>query len=117
MLGVTSILLGLLVLVLFSSWLINRIRGGTDKQQSWERHKDAQQREPPVEIGDVREAAIVEFTTHHSGTQQAVCKVEGFVVFVEELPDGLSETDVIRFKILSFNRGHTSATARYLGQV
>ncbi len=120
MIGTGSLVLGLLTLVLFTSWLLKRIFGSGssgDKQESWERHKEAQGREPPVEIGDVREVAIEEFTTHHSGDRQAVCKVEGFVIFVEDLPGGLAETDVIRAKVLSFNRGHTSATATFLDRV
>ena len=122
MFGISSLVLGLLVMVLFTSWLVNRLRGSRsgdydhDQQESWEKHRDAQGREPPVAIGDVREVAIQEFTTHHSGERQAVCKVEGFVIFVEDLPGGLEETDVIRAKVLSFNRGHTSATATFRGR-
>lgn len=115
MIGAGSLVLGLLVTVLFASWLFRRFRRpSSDRRESWERHKNAQRREPPVDIGDVRTVAIEEFTIHHTGERQAVCKVEGFVVFVEDLPDGLAETDVIRAKVLSFNRGHTSATATYL---
>lgn len=115
MIGTGSLVLGILTLVLFTTWLLGRVfRGGGDKQESWERHKEAQSREPPVEIGDVETVAIEEFTTHHSGDRQAVCKIEGFVLFVEDLPGGLAETDVIRVKVLSFNRGHTSATATFL---
>ncbi|MFC4543879.1 TRAM domain-containing protein [Halosolutus amylolyticus] len=116
MIWATAIALGVLATVLFASWLIRRFRGGrsSEQRESWERHREAQERDPPVEIGDVRTVAIEEFTTHHSGERQAVCKVEGFVVFVEDLPGGLAETDVIRAKILSFNRGHTSATATFV---
>ncbi|SIR73318.1 TRAM domain-containing protein [Natronorubrum thiooxidans] len=120
MLGVTSLLLGILVIVLFGSWLLKRFRGGTRSpaaQASYERHKEAQQREPPVELGDVRQVAIQEFTEHHSGEQQALCKIEGFVVFVEALPASLDVGDVIEIKVLSFNRGHTSATATFLDRV
>ncbi|WP_436347367.1 TRAM domain-containing protein [Natronorubrum sp. FCH18a] len=117
MLGVTSLALGLIVIVLFGSWLIRRFRGGSRsaaQRESYERHRDAQQREPPVDIGDVRTVAIQEFTEHHSGERQAVCKIEGFVVFVEDLPADLDVGDVLEIKVLSFNRGHTSATASFV---
>ncbi|QCC55793.1 TRAM domain-containing protein [Natronorubrum bangense] len=117
MLGVTSLLLGMIVIVLFGSWLFKRVRGGTRstaQQASYERHREAQEREPPVDLGDVRQVAVQEFTDHHSGQRQAVCKIEGFVVFVEEIPTSLDIGDVIEVKILSFNRGHTSATATFL---
>ncbi|WP_246998724.1 TRAM domain-containing protein [Halosolutus gelatinilyticus] len=115
MIAEASIVLGLLVTVLFASWLVGRVRGPSgDRRESRKRHEAATEREPPVDIGDVRTVAIEEFTTHHSGERHAVCKVEGFVVFVEDLPDGLEETDVIGVKVLSFNRGHTSASARFL---
>ncbi|MFP8953905.1 TRAM domain-containing protein [Natrialbaceae archaeon A-arb3/5] len=116
LLGVASLFLGALVIVLFASWVIRRFRGGNRpaaQQQSWESHTDAQQREPPVELGERYEAAVHEFTEHHTGEQQALCKIEGFVVFVEDVPNGLEAGDVIEFTILSFNRGHTSATATY----
>lgn len=109
---------GLLVVLVVGSWLLKRIRSGgrsAAQQQSYDRHKAAQEREPPVDLGDVREAAVREFTEHHSGERQAVCKIEGFVVFVEEIPADLSVGDVIELEVLSFNRGHTSATARFRG--
>ncbi len=119
MLGVASLALGLIVIVVFGSWLLKRFRGGSRssaQRESYDRHNDAQEREPPVDLGDVREVAVQEFTEHHSGERQAVCKIEGFVVFVEDVPDGLEVGDVIETKILSFNRGHTSATATFLGR-
>ncbi|ELZ07473.1 TRAM domain-containing protein [Natrialba aegyptia] len=118
MLGVASLVLGLLVIVLFASWVVRRVRGpggSAAQRNSWESHREAQQREPPVEIGDEREVAIQEFSEHHTGERQAVCKIEGFVVFVEDVPARCEPTDVIRISILSFNRGHTSATAQYVG--
>lgn len=96
-------------------WLVKRIRRNkSDQRRSRERHTAAQQREPPVDIGDVRTAAVEEFTTHHSGERHAVCKIEGFVVFAQDVPTDLEVTDVVRIKILSFNRGQTSATATVL---
>ena len=108
---------GVLVILLVGSWLRKRVRGGRSagRHQSYEKHKAAQEREPPVDLGDVREAAIHEFTDHHSGEQRAVCKIEGFVVFFEEITGDLSVGDVIELEVLSFNRGHTSATARFRG--
>ncbi|MDQ2049995.1 RNA-binding protein [Natronolimnohabitans sp. A-GB9] len=118
MLGAASLILGVIVMVAFGSWLIGRVRGSSGskaQRESYERHREAQMREPPVEIGDTETVAVHEFTDHHSGQQQAVCKVEGFVVFVEDIPDALEVGDVIEVQILSFNRGHTSATATYTG--
>ena len=115
MLGAASLVLGGIVGVFFVSWLVGRVRSAdSERRESAARHRAAQQREPPVEIGDTRTVAIEEFTTPHSGTRQAVCRIEGFVVFVEDLPDDLEERDVIEITILSFNRGHTSATATFL---
>ena len=118
MLEVASIALGVFALLVFGSWFVRRVRGGRSatQRESYKRHEEAQRREPPVDLGDVREAAVHEFTDHHSGERRAVCKIEGFVVFVEELPSGLEVGDVIELEILSFNRGHTSATARFLGR-
>ncbi|QCS43558.1 TRAM domain-containing protein [Natrinema versiforme] len=107
-----------IVALVIGSWLFKRFRGrSADERRSWERHTDAQERDPPVDIGDVEETAIREFSDHHSGERRAVCKIEGFVVFVEDVPDDCDPTDVIRIKILSFNRGHTSATATHLETV
>lgn len=58
----------------------------------------------------------MEFTDHHSGARVAVGKVEGFVLFTEEVPDGVEVGDVIRAEVLSFNRGRTSADARMVGR-
>ena len=125
MVSVTSLVIGVAVVVVVGSWAIKRIRGRdrptgrpetTAQRESAERHREAQGREPPVDVGDVREVAVHEFTEHHTGERQAVCKIEGFVVFVEDVPADLAVGDVIEITILSFNRGHTSATARYVGR-
>ncbi|MFC4247372.1 RNA-binding protein [Natribaculum luteum] len=116
MIGAASLAFGAVVAVVFGTWLFRRVRGGrpADERESFERHREAQAREPPVELGDVHEAGVVDFSRHHTGERHAVCKVEGFVVFVEDVPADLEVADVVRFKLLSFNRGHTSATATYL---
>ncbi|WP_367175489.1 TRAM domain-containing protein [Haloarcula rubripromontorii] len=77
-------------------------------------HEAAQEREPPVELGETYEFGITEFSDHHSGDRVAVGKVEGFVLFTEDVPSSVSAGDVIRAKVLSFNRGHTSADARFV---
>jgi len=79
-------------------------------------HEAAQGREPPVELGDVCEFGIVEFTDHHSGERIAVGKVEGFVLFTEDVPADVTEGDVIRAKVLSFNEGRTSADATFVAK-
>ncbi|QSW97903.1 TRAM domain-containing protein [Haloterrigena alkaliphila] len=117
MFGVEALGVGVFVVLAFGAWLLRRVRGGgrsAAQRESYERHRDAQQRDPPVDLGDVREVAVHEFTDHHSGERRAVCKIEGFVVFVEDVPTDLAVGDVIDVEILSFNRGHTSATARFL---
>jgi predicted RNA-binding protein with TRAM domain len=116
MIGQTALVVGTLVLLLVASWLFRRLRGdrSRDRRRSRDRHEAAREREPPVDIGDVETVAIREFTEHHSGERHAVGKIEGFVVFVEDVPGDCEPTDVIRIKILSFNRGHTSATATFL---
>ncbi|WP_222919893.1 RNA-binding protein [Natrinema sp. SYSU A 869] len=118
MLGPTVVGGGVLVALVLVLWLFKRVRGGSaDEQQSRKRHREAQKRDPPVDIGDIETVAIREFTDHHTGERQAVTKVEGFVIFVEDVPDSCEPTDTIRAKVLSFNRGHTSATATYLETV
>ncbi|NGM70022.1 RNA-binding protein [Natronolimnobius sp. AArcel1] len=119
MLGTTSIVLGGIVGVVFLTWLFRRARGtgsSTAQRESRKRHEEAQQRDPPVDIGDTHTVAVHEFTEHHTGETQAVCKVEGFVVFVEDIPADLEVGDTLEVKILSFNRGHTSATATFQGR-
>ncbi|WP_049895478.1 TRAM domain-containing protein [Halopiger xanaduensis] len=115
MLGVVAAVVALVVSLVVATWLLLRIGGRwADRRKSERRHREAQEREPPVEIGDERAVAVQEFTEHHSGKRHAVCKIEGFVVFVEDVPSSVAAGDVIEIEILSFNRGHTSATARFL---
>lgn len=140
MIGGGSLLLGLVMGVVFIAWAVGRLRRSEadpageyesefteqdttnwetdpEKRRSWDRHRDAQGRTPPVEIGDIHTLGIEEFTPHHSGAQRAVGRIEGFVVFVDDVPESVAVTDVIRVKILSFNRGHTSATATFVERV
>jgi len=102
---------GILVLLLAVVG-VRRWRSGPSESRA--AHEAAQQRDPPVDIGDTYEFGIVEFADHHSGERVAVGKVEGFVIFTEEVPERLDEGDVIRAKVLSFNRGHTSADAQFV---
>ena len=115
--SVTPLLIGgavlLLVVLVGVFWLR---RGSSDKRQSKQAHEAAQQRDPPVEIGETYEFGVTEFTDHHSGERVAVGKVEGFVLFTEDVPDSCSKGDVIRAKVLSFNKGRTSADATYQGR-
>lgn len=103
-------LLGVLVIVLLLR------RRSSDRTESERAHEQAQQREPPVELGETYEFGVSEFTDHHSGERVAVGKVEGFVLFTEDVPASVSEGDVIRAKVLSFNKGRTSADATYAGK-
>ena len=119
MIGTGSLAIGLAMIVVVGWWLLGRLRGGdggrtADQRESWERHQAARERAPPVDVGDVVTLGVQEFSSHHSGEVHAVGKVEGFVIFVEDLPEDLAVGDVIRAKVLSFNRGHTSASATFL---
>ncbi|WP_436927987.1 hypothetical protein [Halosimplex amylolyticum] len=92
-------------------------RRSADGRASKRAHDAAQEREPPVEIGETYEFGVAEFTDHHSGDRVAVGKVEGFVLFTEDVPDSLAEGDAIRARVLSFNRGRTSADATFVERV
>ncbi|QLG62936.1 TRAM domain-containing protein [Halorarum salinum] len=103
------------VAVLLVGLLLSR-RGSRDERESRRAHEAARSRAPPVEIGETYEFGVTEFTDHHSGDRVAVGKVEGFVLFAEDVPEAVDEGDVIRAKVLSFNRGHTSADATFVGR-
>ncbi|MFB6222795.1 MAG: TRAM domain-containing protein [Haloarcula sp.] len=90
------------------------LRRSSASSESKRAHEAAQERDPPVNIGETYEFGITEFTDHHSGDRVAVGKVEGFVLFIEDVPSSASAGDVIRAKVLSFNRGHTSAAAQFV---
>ena len=95
--------------------VVSRLRGPSEEARESKRaHDAAQEREPPVEIGETYEFGVTELTDHHSGEEVAVGKVEGFVVFTEDIPRDLSTGDVIRAKVLSFNEGRTSADATFV---
>ena len=101
----------LVLLVGVGLWRRRRTAGTRKSQRA---HEDAQGRDPPVDIGETVEFGITEFSDHHSGERVAVGKVEGFVVFAENVPANASVGDVVRVKILSFNRGQTSADGKVL---
>ena len=105
---------GLAVLLLLVVGL--RRRGSADASASKRAHDAAQERPPPVDIGSTYEFGVTDFSDHHSGDRVAVGKVQGFVVFTEDVPSSLSEGDVIRAKVTSFNRGNTSADATFVGR-
>jgi predicted RNA-binding protein with TRAM domain len=103
--------IALLVLLAVAS----RLRGPSgEAKESKRAHDAAQERDPPVEIGETYEFGVTELTDHHSGEEVAVGKVEGFVLFAEDIPGDLSTGDVIRAKVLSFNEGRTSADATFV---
>jgi predicted RNA-binding protein with TRAM domain len=97
-----------LVLVVVVLW---RRRSSSGARRSKQAHDAAQEREPPVDLGETYEFGVTEFTDHHSGERVAVGKVEGFVVFTEDVSNSVSEGDVIRATVTSFNRDETSADA------
>ncbi|MFC7143074.1 hypothetical protein ACFQMA_25070 [Halosimplex aquaticum] len=102
------------VVTLLLAAAVVRRRRSSGRRASKRAHEAAQQREPPVEIGETYEFGVAEFTDHHSGDRVAVGKVEGFVLFTADVPDSLAEGDVIRARVLSFNRGRTSADATFV---
>jgi predicted RNA-binding protein with TRAM domain len=106
---------GVAVLLLLT--LLLRRRGTADSRASKRAHDAAQKREPPVEIGGTYEFGITEFTDHHTGDRVAVGKVEGFVIFTEDVPKSCAKGDAIRATVTSFNRGHTSADATFSDRV
>lgn len=101
---------GAAVLVLVLVVALRR-RGSSGASQSKRAHDAAQEREPPVDVGETCEFGVTEFTDHHSGDRVAVGKVEGFVLFVEDVPSSVSTGDVIQATVTSFNRDETSADA------
>lgn len=84
-----------------------------DEERSRRAHQKAVNREPPVDIGETVTVGIKEFKSHYSGKQTAVCKKEGFVIFVEDCPESVDVGDRISARIVSFGRGQTSAEAVY----
>lgn len=84
-----------------------------EARKSARAHADAQERDPPVEIGETYAFGVHEFTTHHSGESIAVGKVEGFVLFVEDVPQRVQVGDVVEATVLSWNDGRTSADATF----
>ncbi len=90
-------------------------RTAAEREASREAHEDATDRAPPVDVGDNVSLGVKEFKTYHSGEQVAVCKKEGFVVFVESVPEHLSAGDVIEAEVTSFGRDRNSAEATYTG--
>jgi len=116
MLPVSSVVAAAAVAALIALLLVvGRIRGpSAEARESDRAHEAAQERNPPVEIGETYELGVTELTDHHSGAEVAVGKVEGFVVFIEDIPSGLDTGDVIRAKVLSFNEGRTSADATFV---
>jgi len=102
------------IAVLMLAGVAIRRRGSSERRASERAHEAAQEREPPVEIGEAYTVGVTEFTDHHSGDRVAVGKVEGFVLFVEDVPGSVSVGDPVRAKVVSFNREHTSADAVFV---
>ncbi|MDL0140025.1 hypothetical protein PNP85_10970 [Halobacterium salinarum] len=82
-------------------------------EESKKAHEEAKDREPPVDKGDLVELGVLEIEPHHSGGKRARGEVESFTVFVRDVPTSLEVGDIIHAKIMSFNRGKTSATALF----
>ena len=96
--------------------LVGWRRRSSGEAASKRAHNEAQQRDAPVDMGGTYQFGVTEFTDHHSGERVAVGKVEGFVLFTEDVPSSVSKGDVIRATVTSFNRNGTSADAIYEGR-
>lgn len=71
----------------------DKLEAQIERKQSQDAHNDAVEREPPVDIGDDVTVGVKEVRSHHSGDRQAVCKKQGFVIFVENFPQGTEVGD------------------------
>jgi predicted RNA-binding protein with TRAM domain len=76
---------GVVVVVLVAGVTVLFRRRRSSVRASDRAHEAAQGRDLPVELGERYEVAVSEFTDHHSGDRVVVGKLEGFVLFVEEL--------------------------------
>ncbi|SFR58428.1 hypothetical protein [Halogeometricum limi] len=81
-------------------------------EESYMAHKDAQEREPPVELGGVYEILLEEETDHHSGRRDLRGTYQGFQIFVKDVPEDIAVDDVVNVKITSFSRKNTAAKAK-----
>lgn len=116
--GIGAFLLGGAIFYKIGKWRghsveKSELKAQIEREESRDAHNEAVEREPPVEIGESVTAGVKEFRSHHSGSEQAVCKVEGFVIFVEGCPPGTEVGDRIDVKITSFGSNRTSAEAVY----
>ena len=109
LIGSTVVALAVVTASVLSWW-----KQSSDARESKQAHEAAQNREPPVDLGDTCEFGITEFTDHHGGERVAVGTVEGFVLFTEDVPRELEVGDVIRAKVMAFNKDHTSADATFI---
>ena len=71
---------------------------------------------PPgsVSIGETDEFGVTGFTGLRSGDRIAVGTVEGFVVFTADVLASVEVGDVVRARVMSFDRGLTSADATFV---
>ncbi|WP_336134240.1 hypothetical protein [Natronomonas amylolytica] len=96
------------------AWGIERGLDLTEIEESQQAHKDAAKRAPPVDIGDVRKMGVFDITPHHQRGRDAVCEVEGFKIFVQDIPEDIDTGDIILAKVLSYNKGESSAKAMFI---
>lgn len=101
----------LLLLVVILGW---RRRRSSATRRSKRAHDAAQSRSPPVELGGEYDIVVTEFTDHHSGERVAVGKVEGFVLFVSDVPKRVDVGDLVTVRVDSWNRNRTSADATFV---
>lgn len=96
------------------AWGIERKLDISNTSESKRAHEEATKRSPPVDIGDVEKMGIIDLTTHHRKGPEAVCEVEGFKIFVQNIPSSLEIGDVLSAKIVSYGRDKTSAKAVFI---
>lgn len=82
-----------------------------ERDESYQAHQAAKQRDPPVELGEIVEGGVTEIKHHHRGKTEAVIRVGSFVIFVSDIPDSVDKGNILRAKVTSFGANRTCANA------
>lgn len=82
-----------------------------EQKESVQAHEEAVNRDKPVEIGQQVKAGVEEIKSHYSDRQDAVIRIEGFVIFVKDVSQETKVGDVLEATVTSFNKDGNSANA------
>lgn len=82
-----------------------------ERNESYQAHQEAKEREPPVELGDIVDGGVTEIKHHYSGRTDAVIRVNSFVIFVNDVPDSVEKGDILQAKVTSFAANNNFADA------